>query len=141
MMTNKMPRIDMDALKGTLSPEDYEIARRVVASQGKNKGCLRAAKPKVAMLPHPDPERARLRYQVPEAVTGRAAYVWRMVAFTISPVARHHCTPCGADFDLPERNYKERAAEARRLDEVADAIIATVSPAEWHGTRRWAGIF
>ena len=31
---------------------------------------------------------------------GNAAYVWRMVAFSVSTISRHHCMPVTADFGV-----------------------------------------
>ena len=75
--TNEMPSINLDAL--TLDEAERSLAEKIIATKGKNKGCLRAAKPSNA---------------------GDAAYVWRMVAFQVSPIPQHHCLPVCADFDI-----------------------------------------
>ena len=50
----------------------------------KKDGTVRASKPKVK-----------------DAITGKAAYVWRMVVFITSPKPAHSCMPCTCDWDLP----------------------------------------
>lgn len=50
-----------------------------------NKGKLRASKPK----------------------DGVAAYVWRMVAFSLSTNPQHHCMPMTADFGITEKSIPE----------------------------------
>ena len=118
-MTHTMPKIQFDTLAG----EALSLAREIAFADGG----LRKSKPKKA--------------------SGRAKYVWRMVAFTVSPVSRHQCMPVTADFDLYEdfdfsRSEFDRVsdlvrAESKRLDKVADEIINTVPKNEWHGVMRW----
>ena len=97
-------------------------------------GRLRASKPPVSK---DDP------------TSGEAAYVWRMVAFQVSPNGKHHCMPCTADFDLPTiywdrtdpSSHDRRRARIKELDAVVDAIVNTVPKNEWHGIRRWSRAF
>ena len=126
-----MPTIDIDRLT---DPFARELAREIV----KRDGTLYASKPKNA--------------------SGPAKYVWRMVAFSVSPVSQHHCMPVCADFDIsntdvgfpaeldwdhPDRRaaYDRRRLMTKVLDRVADAIIMTVPVREHHGTKRWARAF
>lgn len=119
---NNMPKIENVVVK---SDEEREILARIL-----NKGCLRATKPKVT-----------------DAVSGKAAYVWRMVAFTCSPIGAHQCMPVTADFDLPRRKpeneedrrrvYDETRALSKELDEFSKRIEATVPLNMRHGLLRW----
>ena len=125
-----MPVIPLDHL----SPEEKQIASGIIASQGKNKGRLRAAKPKIdydIVLK----DGRKLRYPTPE--TGRTAYVWRMVAFHVSPVSQHHCIPILADFDLPG-DYDQTQVERKTLDQLVDKIVNAIPKTEWRGINRWA---
>lgn len=81
----------------------------------------------------------RLRASKPK--DGRAAYVWRMVAFTVSPNSRHQCMPCTADFGIDCGDYNERRAICRELDKIVDQIVKAVPVTEWHGVRRWGQVF
>lgn len=117
------PAINLDSLKQILSPENYAIAEAIVTTQGRHKGCLRSSKPKN---------------------NSKAAYVWRMVAFQISPNPQHHCMPVCADFDLydvfakEDQNYKVVNQLAKQLDkEVVDPITNTVPKEQWYGIMRW----
>lgn len=140
-MYSTMPKIDLDKLRPVLTESEFAIARRIISQQGKNKGLLRASKPPVTKA---DP------------LSGMAAYVWRMVAFMISPVGQHQCMPVTADWDLPiespsrksfddsDRWYAElsRAHDARRdlakeLDKLVDKIVDSIPKNEWHGVKRW----
>jgi len=131
----RMPELNLEA--AGLTTEEYALAKGIVATRGKNKGCLRASKPKV--------ERTDLGPQEPGSFYhnwhiegGETAYIWRMVAFFISPKHQHQCMPCTADMDLPGDGFKERKALAEELDEVVDKIVDTVPKHQWHGVRRWA---
>lgn len=98
-------------------------------------------------------DKRTLRASKPKG-NGRVAYVWRMVAFTISPIRQHQCMPVTADFDVYDyyvngtneygRQSFDHSAireECKRLDAIADAIIDRVPKSEWHGTRSWARAF
>lgn len=135
MSTDRMPRVNLAAVEMTAA--EREIAERIV-----NAGRLRASKPKViyskAVVPCKYSPSGTKEIAQPDEIGGKAAYLWRMVAFTISPDSKHHCMPTTADFDLPERDYAKRREMAKTLDGLADRIIASVPKAEHHGTRRWA---
>jgi len=134
------PRIDLDTLKNLLSPEDYDVVKLIVGTRGDANGRLRANKPKQ------DPN---------DPNTGLASYVWRMVAFTASPDARHHCMPCTADFDItmPGFSYRRatredvhrqneyRKAQVERGDAIEKIVVFSIAPIEWHGTRRWGQVY
>jgi hypothetical protein len=91
-----------------------------------NKGFLRASKPTINKADY---------------MTGRAAYVWRMVAFSVSPKPAHHCMPCTGDFDLCERDWKDRREITPMLDELVDRMMNAVPKAQWAGVYRWACAF
>lgn len=124
----QMPEIDLDLLKAKLSPAEFKLVQGIVATSGKNKGRLRASKPNVDFN---DPD------------TGRTAYIWRMVAFHVSPIPQHHCIPCTADFDLVIEGddvfdrHNKRVAETKRLDALVDQVVDTIPMRQWHGVIRW----
>ena len=112
-----MPKIDLTVT--SLTGRDLEIALGCL-----NKGALRASKP---------------------ISDGESKYVWRHVAFSVSPNAKHQCMPMSADFDLPEQywdreveNYHEkRRARIKELDLIVDAMVKAVPPSQWYGVSRW----
>ena len=118
----RMPKVDLEKLNGVLEPEEFAIARRIVARQGKNKGCLRASKPHVDNNADP--------------LSGKAAYVWRMVAFVSSPLGQHSCMPVCADWDLPVPYGDERRAMIKELDVLVDKISAAVPMSA--GAMQWS---
>ena len=142
-----MPKIDLNALREQLKPTDltdiaavdkyleqFSIVRRIVAQQGPNKGRLRASKPKVQNDVDP--------------LSGKAAYVWRMVSFMCSPNPKHSCMPVTADWDLPVSDaysgetidltskYNERREMANELDALVDKVVATLPVSA--GALSWA---
>jgi hypothetical protein len=126
-----MPLINLSLF----SPAEQTLLKGIIATQGKNKGRLRASKPKITYQIVDEDGRKLHR---PTLETGGIAYLWRMVAFAISPVGKHHCLPFMADFDLPYRygtnEYKELKGA---LDALADKVEATIRPEKRHGTNRW----
>lgn len=120
----KMPSVkNPQELFDSLTGEFKKIAQIVV----KKNGQIRASKPKVTDDP----------------VTGKAAYVWRMVAFMVSPKAQHQCVPVAATFDIPaEVNGRWSSVEAdkiaKELDVLVDKIVDCVPKEQWHSVHRWA---
>ena len=119
----KMPEVPQEKLFLEMTKEEWDITKRLVATRGKNKGLLRASKPKVDKA---DP------------VSGKAAYVWRMVAFMTSPIPAHSCMPVCADFDLPG-SYDERKELIKEMDVLVDKIAATMPVGT--GEMQWASAF
>lgn len=131
---SQMPRINMDALRGILPPEDHQIACRIV-----NGDRLRASKPPFI---RGDTWEAVKAGKVADPEGRKAAYIWRLVAFYVSPKREHQCMPVCAGFDLPfPAASLEGRALAKHLDGVVDAIVDTIPATEWHGVRRWGNAF
>lgn len=148
-MKTQMPRLNLDTINAALVGLDTtldiaqveQMVARIVANQGKNKGCLRAAKPEVTRHKAGEDRYGRTRYE-PDYTEGCAAYIWRNVAFSISPMSQHQCMPVTDWFDLPgPGGYNdERRALCKELDKVVDVIIKTVPQSERHGLRRWGQV-
>ena len=132
---SKMPEItsrndlsdQICALRVTLDQEDeYGRIADLVLRGSTNQ--IRATKPKVSK-DKPD--------------TGYAAYVWRMVAFQVSPNGQHHCMPVTANFDLPayDENGQWSAAISRemekKMDLLVDCIVNCVPRHQHYGLHRW----
>jgi hypothetical protein len=132
-----MPTVDVNSAQNkmytnyakgseTLKAEGLAILKIIV----KKDGTVRASKPKVTADP----------------ITGKAAYIWRMVVFIVSPKPGHSCMPCTCDWDLPvtDENGKWRyslaAAMAKTLKPIEDAIIDSIDKSEWHGVHTWGKI-
>jgi len=138
-----MPRIDLVKLSTLLSAEDMVLVKGIIATRGDNKGCLRASKPRVTRTEVTDlssPYGSRIEK---DEIEGKTAYVWRMVAFMISPKAAHHCMPCTVDFDLPLKSITGPEAKAMRsdLDRIVDVVVDSVPMSSWHGIRRWGNVY
>ena len=131
-----MPILNLDAINAAIDALDLDadtttewkaIAKGITVARGKP-GKLRAAKPKVK---DSDP------------ITGKTAYIWRMVCFILSPNPKHHCMPMTADFDLPAFEGGRWSSVAARemsnvLKPLEDAIVNTIPKVEWYGINRWA---
>lgn len=105
------------------SDSDIKEIISIITKNGKG---IRKSKPKV------DKKRPN---------TGRAAYVWRNVMFTISSVPAHQCIPVCADFDLADADWENRRTVCKELDKIVDTIVHSVPKSQWHGTKRWAKAF
>ena len=105
----KMPEINLDNV--SMNAEESEAAQKIVGRGNR----LRASKPKTC---------------------GKASYVWRMVAFQISPNRQHQCMPMCADFDI-DGKYDERKAITDKLDGLVKRIVDTVPSDQLHGVNRW----
>lgn len=137
MSTKKhMPKIDLNSLN--LSSEDAELVKGIVNSRT---GELRASKPELpdkVKIPSGHYDYANER----DARKGMTAYIWRMVAFEISPISQHQCMPICADFDLPDcGGHDERRNLSKRLDEIVKIVVDSVPMTEWHGIIRWGNAF
>jgi hypothetical protein len=118
---NGMPRIDVENLP--LDEADRAIVRRIM-----NGDRLRASAPPV---PRPYTADAGLAY-----------YVWRMVAFSVSPHRQHWCMPCTADFYTPySYGSPEQKALRARGDAIEKAVVHSIPVLEWHGIRRWGNAY
>lgn len=137
---NNMPKIDFNKIT---SEKALEVAKAIC----KKDGTLYSTKPKKA--------------------NGLEQYMWRIVAFTISPVAAHQCIPVMCDFDLynwMEENLPDVVKYDRKihkniseintaykkvndpefkqwLKDIENQIINTVPKEMWYGTKRWAKAF
>jgi hypothetical protein len=132
-MRYQMPVIPLDHL----TDEEKALAERIIAGKGKNKGRLRASKPDVVQT---IVERNGRKYYESDATTGKAAYLWRMVAFVVSPLPQHQCLPMMADCDLPYFSVSKEDAKAmqKEMDALADKITNAIDKSQWHGIQRWA---
>lgn len=76
-------------------------------------------------------------------ITGKAAYVWRLVAFMVSEKSQHHCVPVTADFDLPayDEAGKWSCRLAHQMADGLDPLIKKITNAiplsQSHGAVRW----
>jgi len=117
-----MPKVNIE--KVNVDGDDRKIFNLIVKKNGE----IRATKP---VLKHTDP------------LTGKAAYVWRMVCFIVSSKPQHHCMPVCAVYDLPAYDengkWKSRIADemANELKPLEDAIMGAVDKGQWHGAHRW----
>ena len=119
-----MPSLDMEKVRNS-APLPLGPTEDLILDIIQKNGVLKASKPKVSK-----------KYSDPMLI-GQAAYVWRMVAFQISPNPQHQCMPVCADWDIPVRDYDERREITQRLDNLVDLIVNTVHPTQWHGILRW----
>jgi hypothetical protein len=117
-----MPIINLAA--ADLTETEYALCLPIVSTKGKNKGSLRASKP---------------------TGNGDSAYIWRMVAFQISPIGQHHCLPMMADFDIEipetvsrEERFQWRRNRAKELNAIADKLVNQIPTSKWHGIARWS---
>jgi hypothetical protein len=131
MATTKAPKlakIDLGSL-GLPAADLAWLARTLAA------GRLRPSPPAV-----PTAEAGRYgstgrAFRAPEPGAARAYYVWRLLAFYLSPDPNHQGEPdAHARFiALPPA---DKAAELARLDGIARRILAAVPRAEWHAFNR-----
>ncbi len=115
-----------------------EVARRIIASQGKNAGRLRASKP-----PMDETIVSRERYghvgqyRTMPLAHAAAAQVWRYVAFEASPMGIHHHMPVMAEFDAPfDMPIDELRTFGKWCQRVADIVLETIPHKP--GLMRWS---
>jgi len=121
-MRNAMPRINIEALN--LNHEDMAIVKLIV----KSNGSIRSTKPHI---------------NDNNPITGKAAYIWRMIAFSVSKNPVHHCMPITATFDLPafgnDNKWSSALASkmAKELKHIENEILGQIPKIEWYGITRW----
>jgi len=142
LYASKMPTVNVEQAKTDIyhnyvAPNKYDTwkykaeGEKILAIIVKKDGTVRASKPKV---------------KADDPVTGKAAYIWRMVCFLTSPKRAHQCMPCTADFDLPafDETGKWRTQIAlemcRALKPIENAIIDNIAKEEWHGVKTWGRV-
>ena len=108
-----MPTINLD--DAFMNDLERALAEQIIKKDGK----LYASKPKKA--------------------SGEAKYLWRMVAFAVSPKPQHQCLPVTADFDL-EGSWSENRELAKGLDDLAQRIEETVPIFKRYGVMNWARV-
>ena len=142
-----MTYINLPQLKEELPAADYALVEGIVATRGKNKGLLRAAKPLVPRQidkPYPpDYKGVHFRNTYPDfkneadANKGRTAYIWRQVAFYVGQ-GQAASMPVTDIFDLPGiLNSPEQKADKAHLDGLVDKILSTLPLSEKKGLIRW----
>jgi hypothetical protein len=134
-----MPKIDLSNCN--LTNDELELCKGILNSKT---GELRASKPPVPRQYQSEEVDSiglhTWRYRtLVDANKGRTAYIWRMVAFMVSPIGQHHCMPVMADMDVPG-NYDEHREETKRLDKIVDKIVDSIPANQWHGVARWSGL-
>ena len=113
-MKNVMPEID-------LANADLNDVEMTIAMNCLNKGRLRASKPN----------------------DGDAAYVWRNVAFFISPVQAHQCMPVMAFCyvnKVGDGKYDTMRARETELNKIVDAMVDAVPKKNWNGVMKWKNV-
>ena len=137
---SRMPKLDIDKV-----PAEYRsLVARIIAGQGKNKGCLRASKPPVPKKVQVENSDSLWGYTFrfaseEDAKAGDAAYIWRMVAFYCSPIHQHHCMPITSDWDL-DGTASEARARAAELDQIVDIVMEQVPSHKRYGLLRWSRV-
>ncbi len=138
MKTNEMPKIDTAALD--LTDREAQIVSLIL----KPDSTLRRSKPSTPRkVETQNPDASSIFRSVSvyandaDRIRGEAAYVWRMVAFYVSPIPAHHCMPTTAEFYLDAHPYSARRNAMAELDKLADRIVNSVPKEQWYGVRRW----
>ena len=114
---NGMPKLNMNGMD-----ERTKMWAETIVRQDDT---LRASKPKVVKG---------------DIASGTSAYIWRMVAFYISPRQQHQCMPVMAECDL-QIDYSERRKAIVKLDEIVQDIVDCVPRRQQHGVNRWGQAF
>lgn len=136
----QMPVINLDTLRGDLSPEDLELVQGIIATRGANKGRLRASKPDLPKKVEKVGGMFGTYFDYADeagAKAGKIAYLWRHVAFGASPISQHQCMPCLDFCDLPHLPSDERRALEKHLIDLASQVLATIPLKQQYGTVRW----
>lgn len=126
-----------DLQNGNFTEEELTIAKGIFTRSGN----FRASKPKTAKktVKKQDDSFSGWSYYYAnekEILQGEVAYVWRMVAFFISPNRQHKCMPVTAEFDL-NGSVKKARQRAKELDILVNKIVGLVPIEKQSGTITW----
>ena len=146
-----MPIIDLT--KCNLTLEEMAIAK-IAIKGNKEVGPLRASSIKervktIYIEPiYPDNRENRLNFKSlncyaneEERINALGRYVWRELAFIMSPISAHHCMPVCNDFNL-EYSYGDirRSEQQKWLNSIVDKIYKTIPIEQLHGLNRWKNV-
>ena len=152
-MINKMIELDLSICN--LTPLEMSIAKVAIKGE-KEIGFLRASKPKEQkktvidesyksateseyIIKHPQPN---LYATEEERIKALGCYVWRELAFIMSPIAAHHCMPVCNDFNLEYKYSDPRRKEQYNFcNGIVNKIFKTVKKESCYGLKRWARVF
>ena len=153
-MINRMPEIDLT--KCNLNETEMMIAKIAIKGE-KEIGYLRASKPAeqkhtiidsewtpsyASELSQPYKHHKNKYATEEERIKAFGCYVWRELAFIMSPISTHHCMPVCNDFNLEYTSGDPRRKEQHKwLNSIVDRISKTVPVHQLHGLRRWKGVF
>jgi hypothetical protein len=126
-----MPKIELDEKQ--FDEHELGIARAILNSGG----VLRASKPPISSIIKPADDTHYGQYREYDFRDASIYYVWRNVAFYLSPIDAHHCMPIGADYYIP-LSYADRRLWTKRLDAIVDKITSCVPVHKWHGVMHQA---
>jgi hypothetical protein len=141
-MRDNMPAIDLEKLEKVLTPEHLEWVRGIMNSRTCT---LRASRPPLAKKVRVRDENYTADHYYShkyvyandaDRATAYAAFIWREVAFSASPVPAHHCMPVTSDFWLDEKHDERRKVE-KLLSAIADVVLSTIPLSMWHGVAAW----
>jgi hypothetical protein len=127
-----MPKIKLN--ESLFTDFELKLAKRIL-----NNGILRASKPALSFDVRPADDDHHCAYKVHNLADASAAYIWRNVAFNVSPHPQHHCLPVMADvyIHLP---HDLRREWIKTLDVIVDKIVDSIPKHEWHGIAAWSGL-
>lgn len=139
MRFQELPVINLDGLRSALTEYEFSLVSGIVSTRGESKGRLRASRPNLRESVVVDSNGVRRKR--PDRDAGLTAYIWRHVAFAVSPISEHQCMPVMDMCYLPgayaSQEYKEAEALCTRL---VDIVVKSVPVSEWAGVRRWSGL-
>ena len=133
--SDAMPTLDLTSLARKLTPEAFSLLLRVVDPRT---GALRATRPPIPK--HAVPGVWGTPRLEPDSDAAQAAYVWRWIAFALSPRPADQALPATA-FDtlpVPGVDVGARWALAAHLDEIVKQVIALAPVEARPGLTAWA---
>ena len=133
---------------GTAAPDnngDMPHIRRPIVGVAKNLDRTTA----LALVGTMNQRNGRLYASRPRKATGDTVYLWRILAFHLSPKPEHQCMPVTADMDVgpdhkpgdtaenTRKRFQARDVRVKVLSGIVKRVIDLIPPNQWHGARRW----